>query len=118
MQSEGQDAAATAIAAKVPEDNGTVEAGSKPLSRPSEANLAELAKRKEAARRREEAGAAREGQLTAKERRATGAFSHGPADLRNFEVHTGLCTTARRCAFSGVYEEEGVLVLLQNVNCP
>jgi hypothetical protein len=76
VQSEGQDAAATAIAAKVPEDTGTVEAGSKPLSRPSEANLAELAKRKEAARRKEEAGAAREGQLTAKERRATGRIFH------------------------------------------
>ena len=72
VQSEGQDAAANPIAAKVPEENGTAETGSKPLSRPSEANLAELAKRKEAARRKEEAGAAREGQLTAKERRATG----------------------------------------------
>lgn len=72
LQSEGQEEAAEAAEAvpeaEVPEQNG--DAPPRPMA--SSANLAELAKRKEAARRKEEAGAAREGQLTAKERRATG----------------------------------------------
>ncbi len=64
MQAEGQQEA----------EEGDVELPEAPLpaSRPSDANLAELAKRKEANRRKEEGGAAREGQLTQKERRATG----------------------------------------------
>lgn len=78
VQSDGRDAAADATAAKapVPEQNGKAEAGSRPPQpAASAANLAELAKRKEATRRKEEAGAAREGQLTAKERRATGTLN-------------------------------------------
>lgn len=84
LQSEGQEATADATAAKAApaqEQNGTAEAesrGSRP-PRPdaSTTNLAELSKRKQEARRKEEAGAAREGQLTNKERRATGMADAG-----------------------------------------